>query len=102
MLHYENFIQHRRVLASNGVVRQNPSVADRIARSVLQVETANYQAEECHNVATGHAIESFDLFFEHLKQPQPVIEFVKRQLNNRRNAVKRKAARYLKKYMPSK
>ncbi len=49
---------------------------------------------------SGHAIESFELFFEHLKKPQPVIEFVKRQLNNRRNAVKRKAARFLKKHVP--
>jgi hypothetical protein len=84
------------------IARAKPHLADRIARFVLQVETANYQTDECRNVASGHAIESLDLFFEHLKQPQPVIEFVKRQLNNRRNAVKRKAARFLKKHMPSK
>jgi hypothetical protein len=84
------------------IARAKPHLVDRIARSVLQVEAANYQTEECRNVASGHAIESFDLFFEHLKKPQPVIEFVKRQLNNRRNAVKRKAARFLKKYAPSK
>jgi hypothetical protein len=84
------------------IARAKPHLADRIAQAVLQVEAANYQTEECRNVASGHAIESFDLFFEHLKKPQPVIEFVKRQLNNRRNAVKRKAARFLKKHMPSK
>ena len=82
------------------IARAKPHLANRIAQAVLQVETANYQTGECRNVASGHAIESFDLFFEHLKQPQPVIEFVKRQLNNRRNAVKRKAARFLKKYVP--
>jgi len=77
-----------------------PHLADRIAQAVLQVEAANYQTEECRNVATGHAIESFELFFDYLKKPQPVIEFVKRQLNNRRNAVKKKAAGFLKKYAP--
>ena len=82
------------------IARAKPQLADRIAQAVLQVEAANYQTEECRNVASGHAVESFDLFFEHLKQPQPVIEFVKRQLNNRRNAVKRKAARFLKKHVP--
>ena len=82
------------------IARAKPQLADRIAQAVLQVETANYQTEECRNVAIGHAIASFDLFFEHLKKPQPVIEFVKRQLNNRRNAVKKKAARFLKKHVP--
>jgi hypothetical protein len=89
------------VIAGAGkIARAKPQLADRIAQAVLQVETANYQTGECRNVAIGHAIHSFDLFFEHLKKPQPVIEFVKRQLNNRRNAVKRKAARFLKKHMP--
>jgi hypothetical protein len=83
------------------IARAKPHLADRIARSVLQVEAANYQTEECRNVASGHAIESFELFFDHLKKPQPVIEFVKRQLNNRRNAVKKKAARFLKKHVPA-
>jgi hypothetical protein len=82
------------------IARSKPHLADRIARSVLQVEVANYQTEMCRNVASGHAVESFDLFFEHLKQPLPVIEFVKRQLNNRRNALKRKAAKFLKKHLP--
>ena len=83
------------------IARAKPQLADRIAQAVLQVEAANYQTEECRNVAIGHAIASFDLFFERLKKPQPVIVFVKRQLNNRRNAVKRKAARFLKKHMPA-
>jgi len=83
------------------IARTKPQLADRIAQAVLQVEAANFQTEECRNVAIGHAIESFDLFFEHLKKPQPVIEFVKRQLNNRQNAVKKKAARFLKKHEPA-
>jgi hypothetical protein len=82
------------------IARAKPQLADQIARSVLQVETANYQTEECRNVAIGHAIASFVLFFEHLKQPQPVIEFVKRQLNNRRNAVRKKAAEFMKRHLP--
>ena len=88
------------IVGAGKIARAKPHLAERIAQAVLQVEAANYQTEECRNVASGHAVESFDLFFEHLKQPQPVIEFVKRQLNNRRNAVKRKAARFLKKHVP--
>jgi len=89
------------VIAGAGkIARARPHLADRIARAVLQVERANYQTEECRNVASGHAVESLDMFFERLKKPQPVLEFVKRQLNNRRNAVKKKAAKFLKKHAP--
>ena len=86
--------------AAGKIALAKPHLADRIARALLQVEAATYQTEECRNVATGHAIKSFELFFVHLKKPQPVVEFVKRQLNNRRDAVKKKAARFLKRYAP--
>jgi hypothetical protein len=86
--------------AAGKIALARPHLAERIARALLQVETANYQTEECRNVAAGHAIESFDLFFKHLKKPRPVVEFVERQLNNPRNAVKNKAARFLKKHAP--
>lgn len=80
------------------IARAKPDLADGIAHAVSQVESANYQTKECRNVAIGHAIESFDLFFEELRQPQPVVDFVKRQLDNSRNAVKKKAAMFLKKH----
>lgn len=80
------------------IARAKPQLADRIARAVLRVETASYQTEECRNVAIGHAVKSLELFFLCLKEPQPVIEFVERQVNNRRNAVKRNAVRFLKKH----
>jgi len=87
--------------AAGKIALAKPHLADQIARALLQVEAATYQTKECRNVVTGHAIESFDLFFVHLKKPQPVVEFVKRQLNNRRDAVKKKAARFLKRYAPA-
>jgi hypothetical protein len=75
-----------------------PRLADKIASALRQVEAANYQTPECRNVALGHAVESLDLIFEHIRDPQPVVAFVERQLRNRRNAVKRKAAAFLKKH----
>ncbi|HWI59065.1 MAG TPA: hypothetical protein VNZ22_17700 [Bacillota bacterium] len=80
------------------IAQAKPYLADQIARALLQVEAASYQTAECRNVALGHAVGSLDLIFEHLKQPQPVVEFVKRQLNNDRDAVKRKATRFLKRH----
>ncbi len=87
------------VIAGAGkIARAKPHLADKIARALLRVEKANYQTDECRNVALGHTVASLDLFFEHVDKPQPVMEFVKRQLHNRRNAVRVRAAKFLKKH----
>ena len=75
-----------------------PELADRIVRALLKVENTNYQTPECRNVALGHVVESLNLFFENIRDPQSVIAFVERQLGNTRNAVGRKAAAFLKKH----
>jgi hypothetical protein len=74
-----------------------PRHADRIARALLEVEAANYQTPECRNVAVGHVLKSLDLFVKHIGDPEPVVAFARRQLGNSRNAVKKKAAAFLKK-----
>lgn len=75
-----------------------PHLADRIARALLQVEIANYQTAECRNVSLGCAIDALGQAFENLREPQPIIEFVKHQLRNSRNAVRKKAARFLERH----
>ena len=80
------------------IAQAKPQLADRIAQACMRVETAKYQTAECRNVAIGHAIESLESFFTHLQRPQPVLAFVRRQRDNPRNAVKKKAARFLKKW----
>lgn len=82
------------------VARAKPHLADRIARAFLQIEDAMYRTPECRNIALGHAIKSLDLFFEHLREPTPMIEFVRRQLKNPRHATHVKAVRFLKKHAP--
>jgi len=78
------------------IAQAKPHLADRIARALLRVEAANYQTAECRNVALGHVVESLELFFGQVQQSAPVVGFVRRQLDNPRNAVKKKAARFLK------
>lgn len=81
------------------IVLAKPHLADRIARALMRVEAANYQTEECRNVALGHAVESLDQAFAHIRRRPPVVQFVRRQLDNRRPAVRRKAARFLKRHV---
>jgi len=81
------------------IAQAKPQFADQIAQALLRVEKANYQTAECRNVALGHAVESLGLFYPQLRQSQPVVEFVRRQLDNPRNAVKKKAAKFLKRFV---
>jgi hypothetical protein len=89
------------VAGAGKIALARPRYADRIARALLKVESANYQTPECRNVALGHVVESLDLFFANIGNPEPVIAFVQRQLGNSRNAVKKKSAAFLKKHAPS-
>lgn len=75
-----------------------PHLADEIARALVQVERAKYETDECRNVALGHAVQVIDQFFEHLNNPRPAIEFIRRQLSNSRSSVRVKAAKFLKKH----
>ena len=77
-----------------------PELAGRLARAVLKVERAEYQTAECRNVAIGHAVDSFGKFFHLLntRDKATVVKFVRRQKSNRRNAVKKKVAAFLKQH----
>lgn len=78
------------------LVRAKPELADRVTRELLRVEKAQYKTPECRNVAIGHAIAAFEDFLGHITRPEPVIRFVRRQLNNPRRTVALNAARFLK------
>jgi len=72
-----------------------PHLAGRITAEILKVGKARYQTAECRNVAIGHAIGSFDRFFELVEAKTSIIRFVKRQLKNTRPAVRRRAEAFL-------
>ena len=78
------------------IASAKPYLADRIAMEILKVEDAEYQTIECRNVALGHAIKSFDTFFDHIKSKELVIELIKRQLNNTRNTTRKAAEKFFK------
>ena len=75
-----------------------PKLTGRISSELLKVEKARYRTDECRNVAIGHAIRSFDRFFVQVKNKKPVITFIKRQLKNTRNATRKRAGEFIKKY----
>jgi hypothetical protein len=89
--------------SSATIVSAKPHLVGRIAAEILKVEKAKYEVHgrpspECRNVAIGHAIESFDQFFDRIEDKPSVLQFVKKQLKNSRKAVARKAGQFLRKH----
>ena len=69
-----------------------------ITDELLKVEHHNYETDECRNIALGKVVLALSLYFDHLKDKKTVIEFVERQTKNTRNATKKKAEKFFKKY----
>jgi hypothetical protein len=90
--------------SSARIVPAQPHLTGRITAEILRVEKAKYRihgqpSPECRNVAIGHAIESFNEFFDRIEDKPAVLKFVTRQLKNPRPAVAKKAAQFLRKHM---
>ena len=80
-----------------------PDLSDMVVSQLLSVENAVYinkgsPSPECNNIIRGQAIESFNNFYDEIKDKDKVTAFVKRQRDNSRNAVKKKAEKFLRKY----
>jgi hypothetical protein len=80
-----------------------PELAERIAAEILKVETASYElrgcpSPECRNVAIAHALSALGVMFESLKKKKPVLDFVRRQLDNPRAGVRKAAAAFLRRH----
>lgn len=72
-----------------------PNLAAKITKELLKVEKYQYDTTECHHIAVGHVIETFDLY---LTNPdKKVLDFVKKETKNPRHSTAEKAIRYLKK-----
>jgi hypothetical protein len=86
------------IVAASQIAAAKPRLAARIGNEVLKVEQAVFKTPECRNVAIGHAIRAFDRFAGVLPDRAKVVAFVSRQLDNPRQATRRKAERFLKKW----
>lgn len=86
------------IRGATAIAAAKPHLAEKIASRILQVERANYATPECRNVAIGHAINSFERLFPMLARRRAVQRFVSRQTGNPRNATRKKAERFLRKW----
>jgi hypothetical protein len=84
--------------SSAKIALAKPDLTERITKEILKVEKAIYQTDECRDVAIGHAIKSFQHFFDQIKNKKPVIMFIKKQLDNTRNGTRKAAEKFLRTY----
>ncbi len=80
------------------IARSKPALTERVTRELLKVEKARYKTDECRNIALGITIKSFEQFYDQIDDKAAVIKLIKNQLNNSRNATKKKATDFLKKH----
>ena len=80
------------------IARAKPRLTERIAKEILKVDRARYRTTECRRVALGRAIDTFDRIFDRIKDRDPVVALVRRQLRSPRKSTKNRAKRFLKKH----
>ena len=80
------------------IAAAKPYLAEKIATELLKVEHAEYATAECRNVALGHTLDAFEIFFDNIKNKQPVIDLVTKQMDNTRNSTRKRAEKLLKKW----
>lgn len=73
-----------------------PELQDKITKELLKVKNYQYDTKECNNITVGKVMDSLNIY---LKQPdQKIINFVRQESANSRNATAQKAQKLLKKY----
>jgi hypothetical protein len=86
------------ITALANIARAKPEHQDRITNELLKVEHYSYDTDECRNIAIGTVILAIGSYFNELGHKEATIEFARRQTKNTRNATRKKAEQFLRKY----
>jgi len=84
------------ISALTNIALNKPEYQNKITGELLKVEHYNYDTDECRNIALGKVILALSSYFNQLEDRKAVIEFVRRQTQNTRNATRKKAKQFLK------
>ena len=107
---YFSSITDKAMITASNVIKNawkialaKPELAEKVTQEILKAEKVRYEnkgqlSPECNNIVCGHAIDSFDKFYNEIRVKKPVLGFIKRQLNNNRKPVAKKANKFLQKY----
>jgi hypothetical protein len=85
---------------SGKIAKVKPKLQERITNKLLSIDRTHHSSE-CRNIIKGKAILSLDQYFEEARNKKKIINFVKKELKNRRPATRKKAEQFLKKWVVS-
>jgi len=80
------------------IALSKPKLQEELTKELLKVEKIPLPTKECRNIIIGKTINALQLYYDKIKDKEAVISFVKRQLNNPRNATKAKAEKFVKRF----
>jgi hypothetical protein len=89
---------HHAISALTDIALAKPEHQAEITDELLKVEHYNYDTTECRNISIGKVILAISKYFDKLEDKEAMIEFVRRQTKNSRNATRKKAEKFLTKF----
>jgi hypothetical protein len=75
-----------------------PDLTGCIVEALLSVEHARYRTPDCRDVALGHVIKALDQLMPQLDHRASAFRLIERQLENPRNATRKKAEKFVRKW----
>jgi len=97
LLSDKSIVSAAHVIDNSGkIALAKPHLTQKITTELLKIENIP-RSQECKNILMGKAILAFGKYFNQIDNKDEVVSFVKRQLDNNRNATKVKAEKFLKK-----
>ncbi|NIM60020.1 MAG: hypothetical protein GTO16_13930 [Candidatus Aminicenantes bacterium] len=99
MLYEGSLITAAHVVEGSAIIANTkPYLEEKITQEILKIGKIPLPSEECRNILKGHAIKAFDQYFDQSRSKDKIIDFVRKELNNTRNATRKKAEKFLKKW----
>jgi len=83
---------------SGNIANAKPNLQNKITSELLKVEKIPLPTEECRNILLGKVVLSFSQYIDQVKDKEKMISLAKEQLNSTRNATRKKAEKFLKKF----
>ena len=92
------------IKSSEKIAVARPDLIDQIVKKILLVDSAKYiyqdeVSDECKNIAYYEAIQFFELLFDSIRDQEKVVAFITRQTKNTRSSTRKKAEKFLEKYI---
>lgn len=79
------------------IATAKPELQPKITDKLLSINQTHH-GSECRNILKGHAITTFEAYFQDSSDKKRILDFIKAELKNTRPATRKKAERFLKKW----